>query len=153
MNRKLLSSLLLILMVVFISGCKGPETPSEEPTIIIEEAVTKTVVVSVPKIEEQTATDEIPTAEFEAVVENTATETEVPTEEEIVEENTPDPGAGGQMLLESRCTECHGLGRVSSFNGSADDWTAVIERMMRKGSQLSETEKEVLINYLAETYP
>jgi hypothetical protein len=34
-----------------------------------------------------------------------------------------------------------------------EEWRATVERMVGKGAQLDEAEQELLIQYLAETYP
>ena len=59
----------------------------------------------------------------------------------------------GKSLVETRCTECHSLNRVTSFSGSIDDWTKIVDDMVKKGADLNDAEKEAVINYLAETYP
>ncbi len=59
----------------------------------------------------------------------------------------------GPTLLGERCTVCHDLARVEAKKGSADDWTATVERMLGKGARLNDAEKAFLIDYLAATYP
>ena len=58
----------------------------------------------------------------------------------------------GKAVLESACTSCHDLGRVTSENGSMAEWTAVVDRMIGKGAKLTDPEKTALIAYLSETY-
>ncbi len=58
----------------------------------------------------------------------------------------------GKAVMESACTSCHDLARVTSENGSKDEWTAVVERMIGKGAKLTDGEKTALITYLSETY-
>jgi len=77
-------------------------------------------------------------------------ETAVPTMEQ--EEAAP-AVLEGKTLLEERCTECHDLGRVEQARKSEEEWKATVERMVGKGAQLNEAEREVVIQYLAETYP
>ena len=114
--------------------------------------ISETVVVDQSVIEEKTATKEI-TEMTEPIPKITITETTEPSANKEMEENTVEPVIDGQSLLDTRCTQCHGLGRVTSFQGTEDEWTAVIERMMRKGSELSETEKDTLIQFLIENFP
>jgi cytochrome c5 len=63
------------------------------------------------------------------------------------------PAPGGQTLLQERCTACHTLNRVVSAHKTADQWAAAVGRMIGKGAQLSAEEKQVLVDYLAKTYP
>jgi len=56
-------------------------------------------------------------------------------------------------LLEERCTACHDLGRVERAKKTEEEWKASVERMVGKGAQLSQAEQELVIGYLAETYP
>ena len=69
--------------------------------------------------------------------------------------NTPSSSESldGKKLVETRCTVCHSLDRATSFSGSTNDWTRVVDDMLKKGANLGNTEKETVINYLAETYP
>jgi cytochrome c5 len=67
--------------------------------------------------------------------------------------NVPPPALDGQALLQDRCTRCHDLGRVEQTRKTADGWRTTVERMVGKGADLSPEEQEVLIQYLAQTYP
>lgn len=60
--------------------------------------------------------------------------------------------ADGQTLLEERCTQCHGLEQTTSASKTRDAWLSTVERMIGKGAELNDAEKEVLVDYLAETY-
>jgi cytochrome c5 len=59
----------------------------------------------------------------------------------------------GKALVESRCTQCHDLGRVKQAKKTGEEWKATVERMVAKGAQLNQAEQEAAIKYLAETYP
>lgn len=59
----------------------------------------------------------------------------------------------GDTLLNARCTKCHGLDRVTNASKTLDEWRTTVERMISKGADVIEDEKEILIQYLAETYP
>jgi len=59
----------------------------------------------------------------------------------------------GDTLLDARCTKCHGLDRVTNASKTMDEWRTTVERMISKGADVIEDEKEILIQYLAETYP
>ena len=76
--------------------------------------------------------------------------TAVPTTEQ--EEATP-ATLDGKSLLEERCTRCHNLGQVERAKKTEEEWKATVERMVGKGAMLSQAEQELVIQYLAETYP
>ena len=77
-------------------------------------------------------------------------ETAVPTTEQ--EEAAP-ATLDGKSLLEERCTRCHDLGGVERAKKTEEEWKATVERMVGKGAMLSQAEQELVIQYLAETYP
>jgi cytochrome c5 len=58
----------------------------------------------------------------------------------------------GKAVMESACSSCHDLARVTSEDGTKDEWTAVVDRMIGKGAKLTDAEKTALITYLSETY-
>jgi mono/diheme cytochrome c family protein len=58
----------------------------------------------------------------------------------------------GEVLLEERCTECHGLDRVTSLEQTRGEWEQTVENMINRGAQLTEDEKTVLVDYLADEY-
>lgn len=58
----------------------------------------------------------------------------------------------GKALVESRCTVCHSLDRVTSSAKTEAEWTSTVERMIGHGAQLSDAEKAAVISYLAATY-
>jgi ribosomal protein L17 len=59
----------------------------------------------------------------------------------------------GRSLVQDRCTACHSLDRIQNAHKSADEWKTTVERMMGKGAQLNLDEQQVVIDYLAKTYP
>ena len=60
--------------------------------------------------------------------------------------------AGGETLLQERCTECHGLERTTSAQKTRAEWEDTVTRMVNRGAELSDAEKTVLVDYLAENY-
>jgi cytochrome c5 len=58
----------------------------------------------------------------------------------------------GKALLEERCVSCHDLSRVENEKKTVDGWKSTVERMVKKGAQLSSSEQEILIKYLSEMY-
>jgi cytochrome c5 len=67
---------------------------------------------------------------------------------------SPAPPAelGGEDLLQARCTRCHTLDRVQAAAKTLDEWEATVERMRGKGAELTDTEAQTLVEFLAETY-
>jgi hypothetical protein len=62
------------------------------------------------------------------------------------------PG-GGASLLDLRCSVCHSADKAKSAKKDRQGWEKTVTNMMVKGAQLTETEKAVLVDYLAKTYP
>ncbi len=72
---------------------------------------------------------------------------------DVSEEVTEDPiSIDGQVLLEERCTDCHGLGRVTGAEKTRDQWADTVTRMVNIGARLNDEEQTALIDYLAQTY-
>jgi len=67
----------------------------------------------------------------------------------------PAPGADpeGQALLQANCTECHSLSRVERASKTAEEWMNTVNSMVDYGAVLSAEELDILVDYLAETYP
>jgi hypothetical protein len=61
-------------------------------------------------------------------------------------------GTDGKSLLQSRCTVCHSLSRVTSRQETADGWKSVVDKMINNGAQLTPQEEQTLVTYLAQTY-
>jgi mono/diheme cytochrome c family protein len=62
------------------------------------------------------------------------------------------PTAGGEELLQARCTKCHGLEKVQAQSLTLDEWEHEVAHMRELGAQLTDAEAQVLVEYLAETY-
>ena len=67
------------------------------------------------------------------------------------------PGTGivqaenGKSIMESRCTSCHGSGRIQNADHSPAQWEKTVKRMMAKnnfGNELTKIEMQNLLNYL-----
>jgi mono/diheme cytochrome c family protein len=58
----------------------------------------------------------------------------------------------GATLLQTRCSVCHGVNRVTSRTGTADEWKMVVDNMINRGAQLTPQEEQTLVTYLAQTY-
>jgi hypothetical protein len=161
MEEKLrILGLFLIALIVVAAGCSSPapevstatpvpptETPvpTEEPAPTQEPTATEAepTATAVPPTEEPTATPE-PTATAEA-----DTPTAPPTEKP---EATGAPVEDAQVLLERRCTVCHTLERVEASQKSREEWESTVDRMIEYGTQLTDDERAVLIDYLVANY-
>jgi hypothetical protein len=70
--------------------------------------------------------------------------------------STPPPSGSatgvldGKAILEARCVSCHSLAQVYSGQGTASQWTAVVDNMITRGAVLSADEKTILVQYLAD---
>lgn len=59
--------------------------------------------------------------------------------------------ADGQSLVESKCTRCHGLGRIeNSPNVTQKEWAQTVAIMEAHGLQLTAEERTAIIGYLVE---
>ncbi|WP_303722070.1 hypothetical protein [Malonomonas rubra] len=58
----------------------------------------------------------------------------------------------GATILEARCSVCHSSERAKSKQKTPEQWEATVSRMMAKGAQLTQEEKQILLDYLSKTY-
>ena len=58
----------------------------------------------------------------------------------------------GASLRETRCSVCHGAKKAKGAKKTRDQWDQTVTRMIGKGAKLTEAEKKILVDYLAETY-
>jgi len=64
----------------------------------------------------------------------------------------PALGLDGAALVQERCTVCHSTERIQNSSKTRDEWEDTVKRMIGKGANLTSDEKDIVINYLAETY-
>ncbi len=90
-----------------------------------------------------------------AITETAIIETEAPAATDQTSAGTPDAEAlaAGEKLVQERCSVCHSLSRIESKSASHDQWEQTVNRMIANGAQLNEEEKQLVIDYLAATYP
>jgi cytochrome c5 len=62
------------------------------------------------------------------------------------------PALDGATLLDTRCSSCHSADRAKQAKKTPEQWDQTVTRMIGQGAQLTEAEKRVLVDYLAETY-
>ena len=60
---------------------------------------------------------------------------------------TSSPAAGADAVFARRCQQCHDLERATAKLAS-EDWTTVIERMIKLGATVTPAEQKILIEYL-----
>lgn len=53
------------------------------------------------------------------------------------------------VLLQRRCTICHGIERVDGATKDRAAWIATIDRMRSKGAKVTDSETQQLADYLA----
>jgi cytochrome c553 len=59
------------------------------------------------------------------------------------------PDGQGKTVVQSACTQCHGLDVILSQRRSREDWTEVVTTMVGNGLQLSDDDYNQVIEYLA----
>ena len=65
---------------------------------------------------------------------------------------TEAPAIDGATLLETRCSTCHSTDRATQLTKTADGWEETVTRMVGNGAELTDAEKAVLVEYLAQNY-
>jgi cytochrome c5 len=63
------------------------------------------------------------------------------------------PANPGKQLVETQCTVCHGIDRVTGARHTPAEWQATVERMVSHGATLDASQQTQVINHLAEAYP
>jgi hypothetical protein len=139
---------LLVLAVGVVSACGGatpePAQPAEEsqPTAT-SQPVEPTDVPTEPPAE--APTEEPTQRPTEAPTEEpTEVPTEPPAEQPVSSE--------AEALLQERCTVCHALSRTTDARKSQVGWEQTVDRMVKRGAELTDEEQVILIEYLAQTY-
>jgi len=59
------------------------------------------------------------------------------------------PDGTGKALVQSACTQCHGIDVIVRQPRTRDEWTDVVSRMVGNGAQLSDEDYNQVIQYLA----
>lgn len=58
----------------------------------------------------------------------------------------------GQKVLENRCAQCHSLALVTGADKTAEGWEVTVNRMIRNGAELTDAERDILVEYLVQAY-
>jgi mono/diheme cytochrome c family protein len=64
----------------------------------------------------------------------------------------PPPAVEGEAVFKRRCLSCHGADLTEQQRLTPIGWTREVEKMMRWGAQVDDTEKGALVDYLAARY-
>ncbi len=67
-------------------------------------------------------------------------------------EKSTDNGNGtpdGEQLVQERCASCHGLDQVYDAVKDEQGWEESVDRMIEKGTPLSDAERQAVIAYLS----
>jgi competence ComEA-like helix-hairpin-helix protein len=59
------------------------------------------------------------------------------------------PDGKAKAIIESACTDCHGLDQVVANGMSDKDWRATVNRMVKKGASLSDAQIDEVVEYLS----
>lgn len=71
----------------------------------------------------------------------------------IITTDAPSSTLDGKSLVETKCISCHSLDRIENQNLDVAGWKSTVERMVKKGAELTADEQTAVIEYLAKTYP
>lgn len=59
----------------------------------------------------------------------------------------------GEAIMKAQCLSCHGMDMIASQRLGKSGWTKEVEKMMRWGAEVKDSDKEPLIDFLAANYP
>jgi len=62
------------------------------------------------------------------------------------------PEGKGKAVVESRCFACHSADLLVQQRLTEKQWTAAVEKMIRWGAPVTDSEKPVIIEYLAKRF-
>jgi hypothetical protein len=141
-SRKLSWVACILILLVLVAGCSPAATVTTQAP-----AVTAAPALPTEPPPTQAVPSETP---VELVTEAPVLPTEAPVVTEVLP--TEAPVLDGAALLESRCTACHNLDRVKQAKKTQAQWESTVNRMIQKGAQLTDAEKAILLQYLAQTF-
>ena len=59
----------------------------------------------------------------------------------------------GEAIMKAQCLSCHGMDLIASQRLGKPGWTKEVEKMMRWGAEVKDSDKEPLVEFLAANYP
>jgi competence protein ComEA len=63
------------------------------------------------------------------------------------------PDAPGRDLFQTVCSECHELTKVIGQHKTKDEWQAKVTEMLQEDQDVTQQEREIIVNYLAANFP
>ncbi len=66
--------------------------------------------------------------------------------------NAPTSSVDAAALMSQQCARCHPISRVTSKTKTAEQWKVTVDRMIKHGAQITPTEEQALVDYLAQNY-
>jgi virginiamycin B lyase len=64
------------------------------------------------------------------------------------------PDGGGKELVQTACSECHGLGQVANSGGyDHQGWQLTVERMVTDGAKVPPNQVSLVVDYLTKAFP
>lgn len=63
------------------------------------------------------------------------------------------PDGPGKDLVETICTACHSLVNIATQKKSKEEWQAKVTEMLQEEADVTATERESIVNYLATHFP
>ena len=63
------------------------------------------------------------------------------------------PDGPGKDLVDVICTACHDANRIIAKQGTKADWQAKVLEMLQECPDVSQEERETIVNYLAKSFP
>mgnify|MGYP001079096551 CR=1 FL=1 len=141
MKRAIFYSVLFGLSLALMVGCaQALTTPTQAPPDVEKPTEAPPTEALVPT----------PTDAATEVEETEPPATETPTDEAVVEETeaTEDMVDEIEALIVDRCSGCHSVDRVFNADKTQAEWEANINRMIDYGANVSEDEKQLMIDWL-----
>ena len=59
------------------------------------------------------------------------------------------PDGKAKSIVQSACSECHGLDQVVSSQMSAEKWKTTVEKMIKKGASVTPDQIDTVVEYLS----
>lgn len=140
LNGCYVKSVILVTLVLILTACTSSPQPVMEPG--------SALVAATDLPEPSPKPTMVPTQE------TINTPFPLPTAAQITlaPEETLLDAQQGKELAESVCIVCHSFDRVASKTKSVLEWQNTVTRMVGLGAVLSETEQQLVIQFLADTY-
>ena len=54
----------------------------------------------------------------------------------------------GKAIVDNACSKCHGIKKVESASKNAAEWEATLDRMIKKGANVTPEKRDAVLKYL-----